>query len=92
MDAPESEWIPYWRNPLSQYPSGPVAVSNWKRGGRELAVIFNTAYDVPATFDFGGREAIDRLKKGGVLSGKLELPPRTLQIVEFGAKETDGTK
>lgn len=85
VDAADSEWIPYWRNPLSQYPAGPVAVSGWKRGDRELAVIFNTAY-APAEFDFGGREAVDRLKKGGVLSGKLELPPRSLQIVEFGAK------
>lgn len=83
VDEPDSEWIPYWRNPRSQYPAGPLAVSSWKRGDRELAVFFNTSSDVPATFDLKEQKGVDRMRKDEELSGVQTLPPRGLRIVEF---------
>ncbi len=52
-DRDDTEWIPYWRNPLSKYPAG-VLVSSWKRDGKELLVIFNfSKKELPLTLPDG---------------------------------------
>ena len=83
VDDKGCEYIPYWRNPLSQYPGkGSVAVSSYRKGSRELAVIFNLATEA-AEIDLGKRSGISRLGKEETVSGVIKMEPRSLRIVEF---------
>ena len=86
VDDPDCEYIPYWRNPLSQYPGkGNIAVSSYRKGDRELAVIFNLASEA-AEIDLGDKSGVSRLGEAETLSGVIEVGPRSLRIVEFGSK------
>ncbi len=77
----DAEWIPYWRNPLSRYPDG-IAVSSWKRGGAEMLVIFNPAYQaVPFTLPVHSNRNITDALTGEVVSDSMqELEARGFRL------------
>ncbi len=81
VDAPDSKWLPYWRNPLSQYPKGPIAVSSWKRNNRELAILFNTSYKT-AKIDITGSNIKDKLSNNSI-EGEIKISSRGMRIIEF---------
>ncbi|NMA43539.1 MAG: hypothetical protein GX946_09190 [Oligosphaeraceae bacterium] len=39
-----TEWVPYWRHPQSQYPGG-VIISEWRRDKQRLLLVFNPYYE-----------------------------------------------
>ena len=85
VDDPDCEYIPYWRNPRSQYPGkGMAAVSSYRKGDRELAVIFNLSAEATEV-DLGEQAGINRFGEGET-QGVVEMKPRSLRIVEFPAK------
>lgn len=82
-DSPDSEWIPYWRNPVSDYPGG-VAVSSYRKpDGRELLVIFNPAYE-EAEYDLGRwtqvRNAMDGNRE--VKAERFRIEPRGFRLYQ----------
>ncbi|MPN40010.1 hypothetical protein SDC9_187545 [bioreactor metagenome] len=77
-DAPDSEWIPYWRNPASDYPGG-VAVSSYRKpDGRELLVLFNPAYR-EAEYDLSRWKQIRN-----AMDDNREVPEKRLRIEPRG--------
>ena len=84
-DAPDTAFIPYWRNELSAAQVAEVRISTYQREGRELLVVFNTAYGARPV-RLNGRTLTDALH-GGNAAVEFELKPRGFRLL---VAERDG--
>jgi hypothetical protein len=78
-DAPDTAFIPYWRNELSAAQVAEVRISTYQREGRELLVVFNTAYGARPV-RLNGRTLTDALH-GGNAAVEFELKPRGFRLL-----------